>query len=457
MNPSDRQDYTLRDGKSPINQVEGENNPINNGVKEEDNSPHKGMKKEEHSLHYGMKDEKNSPMKKSEGERDWRKQPTPESDTDEDWSSGFVTGEGASGGEPFTHIEEIYLSKSGFNRLFKAERYGRFHVLKALKEEFMHQPFAEQMLHKEFVISYPLDHPHICRTLAEERVPGLGHVLVQEYVDGVNLRQWMDQGEPTLEQARSLLLEICSAVSYLHNRQIIHRDIKPENVMVTRNGQHAKLIDFNLSDGDSFSQLKESAGTRIYMAPEVIEGESLPDQRADIYSLGILIGEMAQRLHDKELASLSRSCTKRQREERLPSAEAVMQRLTQRPRKGWKIGVVLLGIALLTGASLFIFRQSGAPQEPANLYPTYGNFCLSTSSLRLIEEQERIWQMKEQLTLIEMRQDSLQLIHRLHQTLDEEFPLPIQRQSKAYTQQWNAMVQEVNRICQSAIRSKRPQ
>ena len=226
--------------------------------------------------------------------------------------------------------------------------------------------------------------------------------------------------------------------------------------MVTRNGQHAKLIDFNLSDGDSFSQLKESAGTRIYMAPEVIEGESLPDQRADIYSLGILIGQMAQRLHDKELASLSRSCTKRRREERLPSAEAVMQRLTQRPRKDWKIGAVLIGIALLIGASLFIFRQSGAPHKPANLYPTYGNFCLSTSSIRLIEEQKRIWQMKEQLTPIEMTQDSLQLIHRLHQTLQEEFPLPVQRQSKAYIQQWNAMVQEVNRICQSAIRSKQP-
>lgn len=425
-------------------------------MKEEKNSLHSGVKEENNSLYDRTESEKNSPMKRPEGEQVLREQPSPENDTDEDWSSGFVTGEGASSGEPFRHIEEIFVSKSGFNRLFKAERYGRFHVLKALKEEFMHQPFAEQMLHKEFVISYPLDHPNICRTLAEEMVPKLGHVLVQEYVDGMNLRQWMDQSEPTPEQARSLLLEICSAVSYLHNRQIIHRDIKPENVMVTRNGQHAKLIDFNLSDGDSFSQLKESAGTRIYMAPEVIEGESLPDQRADIYSLGILIGQMAQRLHDKELASLSRSCTKRRREERLPSAEAVMQRLTQRPRKDWKIGAVLIGIALLIGASLFIFRQSGAPHKPANLYPTYGNFCLSTSSIRLIEEQKRIWQMKEQLTPIEMTQDSLQLIHRLHQTLQEEFPLPVQRQSKAYIQQWNAMVQEVNRICQSAIRSKQP-
>lgn len=398
-----------------------------------------------------------------------------------DWSSGFVSSNPmGSTGEPFANLEEIYDSPSGFCRLFRAERYGRFHVLKALKQEFVNQPFAEQMLHKEFVISYPLDHPHICRTLAEEMVPPLGRVIVQEYVDGINLRQLMERGELTPGNARSLLTEVCSALSYLHSRQIIHRDLKPENIMVTRNGQHAKLIDFNLSDGDNFSQLKESAGTRFYIAPEVVDAHTPADQRADIYSLGIVIGEMAELLKDKALASLSRQCTRRRREERLPSADAVAALLTPGRRGNRKLGLVALLLLLLTaGGGLFFYHASrdatGASQ--AALYPTYGNCTLSPRCLHLLEEQQRLWQQQaptapshqerqslqerqshqDRQSLQEMKRDSLLLINRLREALHEEYPLAIQRESKLYARQWLLIEQEVKRIYHASIRSKRPQ
>ena len=73
-------------------------------MKEEKNSLHSGVKEENNSLYDRTESEKNSPMKRPEGEQVLREQPSPENDTDEDWSSGFVTGEGASGGEPFRHI-----------------------------------------------------------------------------------------------------------------------------------------------------------------------------------------------------------------------------------------------------------------------------------------------------------------------------------------------------------------
>ena len=378
---------------------------------------------------------------------------------EKDWSSGFVSAQMTHKGEPFSSLQEIYISSSGFCRLFKAERYGRFHVLKALKVEYANQPFAEQMLHKEFVISYPLDHPHICRTIGEETVEGLGHVLVQEYVDGANLRQFMEQGELTPENARSLLLELCSALNYLHSRQIIHRDLKPENIMITRNGQHVKLIDFNLSDSDRFSQLKESAGTRFYMAPEVVKGEESTDQRADIYSLGIMIGEMAEILNDKALNTLAHRCTKRRREERLPSAEAVVRELTGTSR--WKIRPWLAAILILLVAGTAIYGYScmkGEQREPA-LYPTYGNYTLGESCRQLLEGQQQQWlQMEgESLTLPEMKRDSLKLIHQLRRALDEEFPLPEQRRSKLYSKQWELIEYEVDRIYKATIRSKRPQ
>lgn len=125
---------------------------------------------------------------------------------------------------------------------------------------------------------------------------------VMEFVDGPTLAEILKSGsELSLERCARLSRQICDALAYAHQRNVIHRDIKPENILVERSGQHnetAKLADFGivkavLPDDETQSDLTQTGeviGTPHYMSPEQCSGKAL-DGRADIYSLGCLMYE----------------------------------------------------------------------------------------------------------------------------------------------------------------------
>jgi serine/threonine protein kinase/tetratricopeptide (TPR) repeat protein len=125
--------------------------------------------------------------------------------------------------------------------------------------------------------------------------------LVMEYVEGQTLRQRMDQ-PININQFFDIAIQCADALTAAHERGILHSDIKPENVMLTDSGQ-VKLLDFGVarrlvaagaSDGagtQTLSTLATVGGTPTYMAPEVLLG-SLPDFRADVFSLGVVLYEM---------------------------------------------------------------------------------------------------------------------------------------------------------------------
>ena len=152
---------------------------------------------------------------------------------DADISSGFIDVAQQTGEQLFTELREVYVSSAGYERLFYGRRYGRLHILKTLKPAYAGNPFYEEALHKEFSIGYRLEHPHIVRVLGWETLPDLGHCIVMEYIDGMTLRQFMEQGKLTPELARKFVCELCDALGYLHNKQIVHRDLKPENTTIS--------------------------------------------------------------------------------------------------------------------------------------------------------------------------------------------------------------------------------
>ena len=158
-------------------------------------------------------------------------------------TSGFVDEGMFAAGEQFSNVREFYSSASGYSRLFRCERYGKVHVLKALQPFYVNSVLHEQALRKEFNIGYQLEHPHICHTLGWEQVPGLGNCILMEYIDGVTLKELMEQGRLTDALAYKIIGELCDALSYLHQKQIIHRDLKPANILITHNGNNVKLID----------------------------------------------------------------------------------------------------------------------------------------------------------------------------------------------------------------------
>jgi hypothetical protein len=250
----------------------------------------------------------------------------------------------------------IHTSKEGFFSLYRGERAGRFRAYKCLKPKWRSSLLHETMLKKEFETGYPLSHPNICETCAFLDLPELGPCIEMEWVDGITLEDFLRKGRPDAKTFRKLAAQLCDALTYLHNRQILHRDLKPSNVMVTHDGNNLKLIDFGLADRSDSSVLKAPAGTRRFVAPEVLEGHP-GDVRSDIYSLGRLLEEMGGIPR-----RVVRKCLQTNPERRYRSVAEVREALLPgRSFPWWGIAAAVLLIGLL----IFLLWPHPAPETPA--------------------------------------------------------------------------------------------
>lgn len=127
--------------------------------------------------------------------------------------------------------------------------------------------------------------------------------VLEEYIQGDSLAFLLAGGCLTPAQARDITLQICKALWVLHSMGAVHRDIKPENVIIR--GSEAVLIDFDASRifKNEMNQDTQILGTTGYAAPEQY-GITQTDERADIYSLGVLLNLMLTGKHpSKELAN----------------------------------------------------------------------------------------------------------------------------------------------------------
>ena len=120
--------------------------------------------------------------------------------------------------------------------------------------------------------------------------------LVMEYVDGRTLREVLiDEGRLLPLRALEIAADVCSALDAAHAAGMVHRDIKPGNVMLTAGGE-VKVMDFGIArpirrTAPGHTQEGTFLGTPNYSAPEQLAGDEL-DERADIYSSGVLMCEM---------------------------------------------------------------------------------------------------------------------------------------------------------------------
>ena len=227
--------------------------------------------------------------------------------------SGFFTPGGVDDFVSSQEMELFHSSRDGFNDLYRASRNGRLFVYKALKPEYVGNMMYEDLLRKDFNIGFSLQHGHICQYYAYSYIPEIGNVIVMEWVDGVTLEQMLPQLRRDKKLAMKVVRELCDALDYMAQKQVYHRDLKPENIIVTHNGNNVKIIDFGLSDSDSYASFKAPAGTRIYASPELIAGEQI-DGRSDLWSLGVILGEMGFK------GKAVKKCLKRDRDERYSTA-----------------------------------------------------------------------------------------------------------------------------------------
>jgi serine/threonine protein kinase/DNA-binding CsgD family transcriptional regulator len=143
---------------------------------------------------------------------------------------------------------------------------------------------------QEAMAAAQLNHPNIM-AIYDRGEDGGRHFLVVEYVDGDPLSAYIPSSPDMVVQ---LGAQIARALDYAHERDIIHRDIKPANIMVTPEGQ-VKIMDLGLALPREAKRVTAPGmviGTPAYISPEQAQGKEL-DRRTDIYSLGIVLYEMA--------------------------------------------------------------------------------------------------------------------------------------------------------------------
>jgi alpha-tubulin suppressor-like RCC1 family protein len=152
---------------------------------------------------------------------------------------------------------------------------------------------------RELRASLRLDHPGIVRVLDHGQTDEGRAFLVMELLPGVDLGRLLSrEGRLPWPRARTLLLQLCEAMSVAHRHGVIHRDLKPANLMVGpgRDGEErCTVVDLGLSrllDGSVASRTDGTlVGTPAYMSPEQIRGGEV-DHRADVYALGCIAYEM---------------------------------------------------------------------------------------------------------------------------------------------------------------------
>ena len=192
-----------------------------------------------------------------------------------------VIGEGAYGivykckDRETDEIVAIKKFKEEYEKLPKKEIKRELFALQTLKQENIVK-FNEAFLNK--------DHIYLVFEYCEKNLLQ----LIEEYPKGLNP-----------ELIRSFVYQMCKAISYLHKKNIIHRDIKPENLLI-KNNETIKICDFGFARKMKYNEktkvyekMTEYITTRWYRAPELILGQGNYGPEIDFWSIGCLMGEMA--------------------------------------------------------------------------------------------------------------------------------------------------------------------
>jgi eukaryotic-like serine/threonine-protein kinase len=330
---------------------------------------------------------------------------------------------------------ERLLGAGGMGEVYLADdtKLGRQVALKVLSPALAADPDRRERFEREARAAAALNHPNIVTIHSVEEIDGVCF-LTLELVDGQTLADVIPPGGLPLDRVLALGIPLADAVGAAHQRGITHRDLKPANVMITADGR-LKVLDFGLAKVKEEAQFALEAGmptaaltgegrivgTVAYMSPEQAEGKPI-DQRSDVFSLGIILYEMATGTRPfagdthistlsaiikdtpapitdvrpglpRELSKIIGRCLAKDVEDRYQSAKdlrndlrALKNELTsgeilpvtsgsgvhaappaaRAGRPAMLIGAAVVGVVALAGLAAFWIRGPAAPAEPVS-------------------------------------------------------------------------------------------
>jgi len=192
---------------------------------------------------------------------------------------------------------ESRLGQGGMSTIYTArDPSGHLIALKILSDELAHDNEFVSRFRRESEVLLSLSHPNIIKGHDAGTFDGKLY-LATELIDGRSIGEILELGGRfPQEVAVHVAADITAALKYAWDMQIVHRDIKPDNIMISGDGR-VRLADFGLArsvapEATVLSKSGAIIGTADYISPEQVSGESPPDVRSDMYSLGASLYHM---------------------------------------------------------------------------------------------------------------------------------------------------------------------
>jgi len=190
-------------------------------------------------------------------------------------------------------IEE--LGKGGMGKVYKVldKEVNAKVALKLIKPEIASDKKTIERFRNELKVARDIAHKNVCRMYDLGREEG-AYYITMEYVSGEDLKSFIRRaGFLSAGKAISIANQVCEGLLEAHRLGVVHRDLKPQNIMIDKDG-NARIMDFGIARSLRAKGITGSGvmiGTPEYMSPEQVDGKEA-DQRADIYSLGVILYEM---------------------------------------------------------------------------------------------------------------------------------------------------------------------
>ncbi len=201
---------------------------------------------------------------------------------------------GSSFGGRYQIIEE--LGKGGMGRVYKVfdRKIKEKIALKLIKPEIAKDRKTIERFSNELKFARKIRHKNICQMFDLSEEQGT-HFITMEFVEGQDLKKLIRQmGHLAVGAAINIAKQVCEGLAEAHASGVVHRDLKPSNIMIDNEGA-ARIMDFGIArsiEGKGITDAGVMIGTPEYMSPEQAEAAQV-DHRSDIYSLGIILYEMA--------------------------------------------------------------------------------------------------------------------------------------------------------------------